>query len=46
MKRKVLSFLLIFTLIISVSPLTGFDFNDIFTTAFAAESEFVSGDYK
>lgn len=46
MKRKVLSFLLIFTLIVSVSPLTGLDFNDIFTTAFAAESEFVSGDYK
>lgn len=45
MKRKILSFLLILTLIISAVPLTGIDFDDIFTTAFAATTEFVSGDY-
>lgn len=45
MKKKIISFLLILTLIISVSPLTGLDFIDIFTTAFAAQTEFVSGDY-
>ncbi|MBE6770966.1 MAG: leucine-rich repeat domain-containing protein [Ruminococcaceae bacterium] len=46
MKRKILSFLLIFTLIISVSPLTGLDFSNIFSsTASAAESDFTWGDY-
>lgn len=45
MKRKILSFLLILTLTVSAIPLTGIDLNNIFTTAFAAQTEFVNGDY-
>lgn len=46
MKRKILSVLLIFTLIISISPLTGLDLSDTFLSkAFAAESDFTWGDY-
>lgn len=49
MKRKILSFLLILTLIISVMPMTGINFSEIISTkAKAAENDgiFTWGDYE
>lgn len=47
MKRKILSFLLILTLIISAMPLTGIDFTEIILLkAEAATETFIWGDYE
>lgn len=46
MKRKILSFLLIFTLIISVSPLTGLDLSNIFTSTASAADVLEHNGYK
>ncbi len=46
MKRKILSFILILTLIISASPLTGYDLTAVFSAKAEAADTLVWGDYE
>lgn len=49
MKRKIISFILIFTLIITAMPFTGIDFSDVFSLKASAAEEtenFIWGDYE